>query len=181
MKRKLKTVVRLLMTKQQRVLASYSRLNKLSVDSDSSSSSRTKDIQIPKMLDNSKSRQQHSEAVEKFFDEYLQQKHTDADYKFMQAVYSNKDLPVVKNDSLDIDNNKHEICKKQYWFSTKHKLETVKKKSFSRKNIPTQNLIHWTEEQKMISPKSTISISKLFQQSNNPIQNFDEINSRDPI
>ena len=139
MQRKLKTVMRLLMTRQQRVLAAYSRLNKLSVSSDSSSSSITDNMHMPKMLANSKARQQHSEAIDKFFDEYLKQKHTDADYKFMHAVFSNKDLPVVENDSLDIDNNKHEICKNNIRSQPNTNSKQFKK-SFSRKNIPTQNL-----------------------------------------
>ena len=165
MQRKLKMVVRLLMTRQQRILAANIRLNKLSINSNSSSSSNTEDMHMPKMLDNCNTKQQHSEAVEKFFDEYLQQKNTVTDYKLMHAVYSNKEFPYFNNIDEICDNNLN---------SQPNADSKELNNSPSKTIISTIDLIHKSEEQKVISPKSSISALRLMQESNNEvIQYFD--------
>ena len=164
--RKLKTVVRLLMTRQQQKLSTYSRLSKLKVESDNSSSSSSEDMLIPKMLDNSNTKQQHSEAVEKFFDEYLQQKHTVTDYKLMHEVYSNKECPDFNNIDEICDNNLNSQPN-----ANSKELDDPPNKTI----ISTVDLIHKSEEQKVISPKSSISALRLMRESDNEVvQYFDE-------
>ena len=153
------------MTRQQRILAANIRLNKLSINSNSSSSSNTEDMHMPKMLDNSNTKLMHSEAVEKFFDEYLQQKNTVTDYKLMHAVYSNKEFPYFNNIDEICDNNLN---------SQPNADSKELNNSPSKTIISTIDLIHKSEEQKVVSPKSSISALRLMQESNNEvIQYFD--------
>ena len=108
MQRKLKMLVRLLLTKQQRTLTSYSKLSKISVSSasDGSCSDSSASQRLPKMLDSSKARQEHNEAVSKFFDEYTQQKLTLNDYKLLHEVFTNKEpeIEILKNNDVDYNN-----------------------------------------------------------------------------
>ena len=92
MQHKLKTVMRLLMTRNQRLFVSYSKLNKISGSSDDSYSKSSADLHLPKMLDNSKVKQEYSKAVDEIFDECMLQKHTLNDSKILHGVYSNKEL-----------------------------------------------------------------------------------------
>ena len=134
------------------------------------------------MLDNSKARQQHSEAVEKFFDEYLQQKHTVADFKLMHAVYSNKELYNVNIDNINVLDSNHGKMRNNNLDFQLNKNSKELNNSPSKINVHTADLSHITEEQKACSPKSSISISRLILQADsNSIQYFDEINNRDPI
>ena len=97
MQHKLKTVMRLLMTRNQRLFVSYSKLNKISVSSDDSYSESSEDMHLPKMLENSKVKQEYSKAVDKVFDEYMLQKHTLNDSKILHGVYSNKELAEIQD------------------------------------------------------------------------------------
>ena len=101
MQRKIKTIMRLLMTRHQRLFASYSKLNKISTSSGGSHSESSADLCLPKMLDSSKVKQKHCEAVEKLFDKHLQQKYTQSDFKILHEVYSNKELAEIKIASED--------------------------------------------------------------------------------
>ena len=85
---------RLLLTKQERMIAAYQRINRISETSDSQSSCSDNSItkQIPKMFDDSKVKQAHSEVVEKLLDKYLQNRHSLKDLMLMHAVCSNKEL-----------------------------------------------------------------------------------------
>ena len=122
-------------------------------------------MHMPKMLDNSNTKQQHSEVVEKFFDEYLQQKHTVTDYKLMHEVYSNKESPDFNNIDEICDNNLNSQPN-----ADSKELEDPPNKTI----ISSINFTHKSEEQKVISPKSSISVLRLMQESDNEVvQYFD--------
>ena len=175
MQRRLKSVVSWMMTRQQRLISEYSKRNKFSLDSDSSSSSIL-DMCMPKMLDNSKAKQQHSEAVGKFFDEYLHQKHTLNHLKLMQGVLTFKEMIDIKleNKNFEIENNDEQSSNK---FKNLINANAIKlPKLLNRNNISAVDLINEHEEQKVNSPKSSISVSKLFQETNkDAFQYFEEI------
>ena len=97
MQHKLKIVMRLLMTRNQRLFVSYSKLNKISVISDDSYSESLANLHLPNMLDNNKVKQEHSKVVDKIFDEYMLQKHTLNDSKILHGVYSNKELAEIQD------------------------------------------------------------------------------------
>ena len=176
MQRRLKSVVSLMMNRQHQLLSRYSRLNKLSLNSDSSSSS-IQEICMPKMFDNSRTKQQHSEAVDKFFDEYLHQKHTLNDLKLMQGVLTCKEMVDIKLDNInfEIENNDEQSSNKLNNRINEDAKELSK--SLNRMNISAVDLTNEHEEQKVSSPKSSISVSKLVQETDKDvIQYFDEIN-----
>ena len=89
-----KLLRRMLLTKRERMIAAYQRINTISETSDSQSSCSDNSINewMPKMLDNSKAKQAHSDVVEKLLDKYLQDKHSSKDLMLMHAVCSNKEL-----------------------------------------------------------------------------------------
>ena len=82
----MKTLLDVFMTKDQRLLASYSKLNKISISSGSSHSESNEDKYIPKMLDNKITQQEHRKEVEKIFNKYLQQKLSIKDYQLMCKI-----------------------------------------------------------------------------------------------
>ena len=131
---------------------------------------------IPKMQDNSKTKQQHSEVVDKFFDEYLHQKHTLNDLKLMQGVLASKEMTDIKLDNInsEIKNNDEQFSSKLNNRINKDTKEFPK--MMSRMNISAVDLINEYEEQKMNSPKSSISVSKFAQETDKDvIKCFDEI------
>ena len=90
MQRRLKIIFRLILTKQQQLLADYSKHNKISTSSGSSHSESPSDLHLPNMLHNSKVKLDHRKAVEKFFDEYLPQKCTFKDSNLLRLVYTSR-------------------------------------------------------------------------------------------
>ena len=108
MQHKLKTLVRLLLNRQQKLLASYSKLNKIRINSSSddySNSNSSINQDMPNMLDSCKAKQNNNENVNKFFDEYMQQKLTLKDYKLIHGVFTNKELINwnIKDSNFDED------------------------------------------------------------------------------
>ena len=73
MQHKLKILLRLILSKHQRLLASYSKISKINISSSSndSHSDSSSDQKMPKMLDNSITKQEKNEALEKFIDEHM--------------------------------------------------------------------------------------------------------------
>ena len=106
MKRNLKTVVRLLMTKQQRKLAVFSKLNTISLDSSKSSSNDSVDMSMPKMLDRGKARQQYIEVVDTLIDECKKKNQTLNDLKLFNEICTNKELSCInfENENINEDN-----------------------------------------------------------------------------
>ena len=134
------------------------------------------DMWMPKILDNSRTRQQHSEAVDKFFDEYLHQKHSLNDLKLMQGVLTCKEMADIKLDNIssEIENYSEQFSSK---LNNQMNADTKElSKSINPINISAVDLTNEHEEQKLNSPKSSISVSKLVQETNkDAIQYFDEI------
>ena len=129
------------------------------------------DMCIPKMQDNSKTKQQHSEAVDKFFDEYLHQKHTLNDLKLMQGVLASKEMADIKLDNInfEVENNDEQFSSK---LNNRINEDTKEfPKMLSRMSISAVDLINEYEEQKMSSPKSSISVSKLAQEAKKMLLN----------
>ena len=94
MQLKIKIILRLILSKHQRLLASYSKINKINVSSSSSDShsGSSSDQKIPKMLDINITKQEHTEIVGKFINHYLQQDLTFNDHKLLYWVFSNNEI-----------------------------------------------------------------------------------------
>ena len=146
--------------------------------SNNSHSESSADMHLPKMLDSSKAKQEHSEAADKFFDEYMQQNLTPIDLKLLHRVYSNKDLAEFKMDdkSLSKDNTINNQTRKLDE-NPEQPLDLISK-SLNLMNISAFNLLDKHEEQKASSPKSAVSMSKFVQETNlDIVEYFNHIDS----
>ena len=56
---------------------------------------------MPKLFSNATLLQKHNTNIDKFFEEYLKEKHTEKDLKLLHGVYSNKEMK--HEDNLNID------------------------------------------------------------------------------
>ena len=82
------------MDKSERFLAVYQKTNAICISSDSESNSSGHDLykDVPKLLSEFYYQQKHRENIDKFFEEYLKEKHTEKDVKLLHGVYSNKEI-----------------------------------------------------------------------------------------
>ena len=178
MQRNLKTVMRLLMTKQQRRLAMFNKLNTISLDSSKSSSNDSVDISMPKMLDRGKARQQYIEVVDTLIDECKKKKQTLNDLKLYNEICTNKELSCInlENENINEDNISENFYNKQscyHDFNIKEQSNSLNKTSISN-----ADLLHTLEEQKVRSPRSWLSVYKLMNEVNhNAVQYFDEVDN----
>ena len=161
------------MTRQQRILTSFSWLNAIRFDSGINSSNDSEDISIPKMNSSSEARLQYIEAVDKLIDEYNKQKHTLNDFKLLNEIHKNKELSNINLETIDEVNNNLQ------WSNRLDSYQNVDPKvlssSLNQISIYTTDLLHTIEEQKASSPKSWLSESKYVQDVNqDAVQYFDE-------
>ena len=82
------------MDKSERFLAVYQKTNAVCLSSDSESSSLGHDLykDVPKLLSEFSYHQKHRDNIDKFFEEYLKERHTEKDVKLLHGVYSNKEI-----------------------------------------------------------------------------------------
>ena len=82
------------MDKSERFLAVYQKTNAICISSDSESNPSGYDLykDVPKLLSEFSYQQKHRENIDKFFEEYLKEKHTEKDVKLLHGVYSNKEM-----------------------------------------------------------------------------------------
>ena len=161
------------MTRQQRILTSFSLLNAIRSDSDINISNDSEDISIPKMHSSSEARLQYIEAVDRLIDEYKKQKHTLNDFKLLNEIHKNKELSSINLEAIDEANYNLQ------WSNRLDSCQNVDPKALSnslnRISIYTTDLLHTIEEQKVSSPKSWVSESKYMQDANqDAVQYFDE-------
>ena len=83
------------MNKSEQYLAVFQRANALYLSSDSSSTDSAYN-NVPQLLSTQTERQSHAAAVNKFFEEYIKQRHTDKDIKLLHGVWSNKEIEHVE-------------------------------------------------------------------------------------
>ena len=179
MQRKIKTIMRLLMTRQQRLFASYSKLNKISASSDGSHSESSADLGLPKMLDSSKVKQEHCEAIDKLFDEHLQQKYTQSDFKILHEVYSGKELAEIKMTNEDINQNNLKFKTRKHNENSEQPFDLLSK-SLNLVNMTSIDLLGRHEEHKSSSQQSVVDVTKLLQEANlDIVENFNHINYED--
>ena len=79
------------MDKSERYLAFYQQSNVLSITSNSSSDELAFKS-IPKLLSTTIVQQEHAFSVNKFFEEYMKQRHSDKDIKLLHGVWTNKEM-----------------------------------------------------------------------------------------
>ena len=170
MQLKLKTILRLLMDKKQRLLTVYSKLNKINISSGSSQDDSSAKFYMPKMLDKDNLKQEHSENIVKFIDEYTKKpKYTLNDLRLLHGVYSSKELTDIK---IMSDN----ISQSNLYCDLSHNLRnnSVNQsepilKPLNLMKISDISLFERYEEQKQNSPKSGVSVSNLVQDTNRNI------------
>ena len=111
MQHNLKLLVSLLFNKRERLIASFQKNNRISNSSDSiySYSDNSVDRGIPSMLDNKEAKQTHWETIDKFFEEYLQQKLSSYSFKLLHKMYSNKESTFTQFEELKENENLSEF------------------------------------------------------------------------
>ena len=159
------------------MIAAYQRINTISETSDSQSSCSDNSIneRMPKMLDDFKVKQAHSEMVEKLLDKYLQDKHSSKDLMLMHAVCSNKELisPQFKQMKADED-HLGDFDKNSIYPKVKPQFVS---KSLSKMNISTLKLIDGHEESKFVSLESPIDLLKQREETKQDlVESFNESN-----
>ena len=177
MQHMLKILVRLILNKQQRLIASYNKQSKISVSSASSESESDSwsDQRMPKMLDSIFSKQEHNKIVRKLVDEYIEQNIAFDSFKLLHGVYSNEELVAVK--PADSNTNQHDLIHRQAVNLNQIAKRTHDStlKSLDQMNVSATNLLDKLEEQKVRTPKSSVSVSNLVQKtSTDLVQCFDE-------
>ena len=175
MQHMLKILVRLMLNKQQRLIASYNKQNKISVSSASNDnqSDSLSDQRIPKMLYSSNTKQEHIEAVTNFIEKYSQNNFSLNDCKLLNWVFSNTDLD-LKLQSININNNFYNQLENR--INNIDQSQQLVSRSLNLRNISSIKLLEKYEEQKRYSPKSSLSVCKLIQETNQgKVDCFDEM------
>ena len=174
MQHMLKILLRLMLNKQQRLIASYSKQNKISVSSDSndSQSDSWSDQRIPKMLDSSNTKKEHDKTVKSFIERYSKNNLSLNDCKLLNWVFSNTDLD-LKFQNISINNSHNQLENRINNIDLSQKLVSS---SLNLRNLSSVKLFEKYEEQKRYSPKSSLSVCKLIQETNQgKVECFDEI------
>ena len=166
-----------MLNKQQRLIASYNKQSKISVSSASSESQSDSwsDQRMPKMLDSRNTKQEHGKTISKLVDEYIKQNTALDNFKLLHGVYSNEELVAVN--PPDSNTNQHHLACQQAANLNQIAKRTHDStlKSLDQMNVSDANLLDKLEEQKVRTPKSSVSVSNLVQKtSTEVVECFDE-------
>ena len=137
---------------------------------------------MSKMLDKDNLKQEHSENIVKFIDEYTKKpKYNLNDLRLLHGVYSSKELTDIKIISDNISQS-NLYCDLSYNLRNNSVNQSEPfLKPLNLMKISDISLFERHEEQKESSPKSGVSVSNLVQDTNrNIVEWFDRLDSEAP-